>query len=199
MNKKVTFIVVAAFVLALGAGTLMGVSLSRLSKPPVPPPRSLTEQLHLTPEQEKKVKEIWDTFTARYSPGSSSPGARLRNERDSAIVALIPESRKKDYEKVLQDYETKVKELESERMAAFEAAQKQMREALTPEQQKQLDQIQHERRWDRGPRDGDRGGRNAGPFGPGGFPRGPGRGQRGPGGGPASIPGTMPTAGETSK
>ncbi len=138
--KKVTVVIVSAFVLAIGAGTLMGVGLTRLNPPPSGHHDPFFE-LHLTPTQREQMKDIWSNVSRFGTQAPTDAVRSLQKERDEAIAALIPPEHKADYEKALKDFADKRDELNEERKKKVQEARDRMKQILDPEQLKKFEEI----------------------------------------------------------
>lgn len=108
-------VIVLAFLLALGAGVVVGIAADRrvplpiapapVTPTPAPPPapRSwLKDELKLTPEQEEQMRAIWSD--AMRGPGKSAAEDRwkLQRERDAKILKLLTPEQKAEYDRLAQ-------------------------------------------------------------------------------------------------
>ncbi len=162
---KTRIIVIVGFLIAFGAGAVVGIQLRApaVAQTPVTPPQGqgpswLRTELGLTPEQNDQMKNIWETLHAS-GRGYEDRRHRLRDERDEAIAALLAPSAMGDYDRVLAEYSNKLTSLAQERDKAFQEAVEKTKKILTPEQRVKYEEFLKRREPDRG----DRG------------PRGPGR------------------------
>ncbi len=187
--SKAKAVILVCFVVAFAAGVLLGSVLGRRTVPPVEPTPaeggrrhrgpSLSEQLQLTPEQREQMKEMWEAM-AQAGRRNRERRMELQRERDRAVKDLYTEEQLTEYERVVQEYETQIEELNEQRRKGFEDVRERTRAILTPEQRQKYDEMleRFERPGPRGP------GRRSGtgpPPGPG--PAGPPRARDG--GGPA--------------
>ncbi len=166
MTKRIKAVVVGAFVLALGAGTLMGVGVGRYSAKPAtpPPPRSqLATELQLTAEQQKQMAAIWSEAMQTGGPSYMERRKSLQEERDAAIAELLPPALLAGYDKILDRYREKLDALGQERDKAFADAESRTQAVLTPDQQKTYLAIMQRRDGNHrgGVPDGKRGGRGS--------------------------------------
>jgi Spy/CpxP family protein refolding chaperone len=168
MTKRVKSVVVGSFVFALGAGTLMGVSMGRYVASPSEPKSQLATELGLTSEQQAKMEAIWSNAMQTSGPGYMERRRALQEERDTAIAELLPPTLLAGYDSILNRYRDKLDGLNQERSKSFADAQSRTEEILTPEQRTKYVEIMKRRD----------GGRRGGP------PDGGRRGRGGPGGGP---------------
>ena len=162
---KTRIIVIVGFLIAFGAGAVVGIQLRApaVAQTPVPQPQGqgpswLRTEFGLTPEQNEQMKNIWESL---HASGRSYEDRRhrLREERDEAIAALLAPSVMGDYDRVLQEYTNKLAALAQERDKAFAEAVDKTKQILTPAQRVKYEEFLKRREPDRG----DRG------------PRGPGR------------------------
>ncbi|HEV8291224.1 MAG TPA: hypothetical protein VGP94_04855, partial [Tepidisphaeraceae bacterium] len=117
---KTRIIVIVGFLIAFGAGAVVGLQLRTApAQATVQPtqgqrPSWLRSELGLTPEQNEQMKNIWEGL---HISGRSHEERRhrLRDERDEAIAALLAPSVMGDYDRVLQDYSNKLTALAQER------------------------------------------------------------------------------------
>ncbi len=161
---KTRIIVIVGFLIAFGAGAVVGIQLrapTAAKAVPTPPPEQrswLRTELGLNAEQNEQMKNIWETLHAS-GRGYEDRRHRLRDERDEAIAALLAPSVMGDYDRVLQEYTNKLAALAQERDKAFADAVEKTKAILSPEQRVKYEEFLKRREPDRG----DRG------------PRGPGR------------------------
>lgn len=152
MSKKTMGIVAVAFLLAIGAGALLGVGVGRHSPQGRPP---LAVELGLSGPQEKQMKEIWSKVAQGSGGGGRDHRSALAQERDEAIKKLIPEDQKAAYDKIMLDYKAKLEELNKERASAFQEAVKRTKEILNETQrQKYAELLKRRGEHGQGPRDG---------------------------------------------
>ena len=173
-------ILILAVCVSFGAGLLVGLesrtaSVARpIDRDPHggPPPRGdgggptsrrggdgmqsyLAARLKLTPDQQTKIKEIWETTMRDGMRQHDEKRKALRKDRDDAIVGLIAPERKSEYDAVLQRYSDGQTALEKEMRDNFDAAVKQTNDILDPEQQAEYNKFREERQR-RQPPDGGR-------------------------------------------
>jgi Spy/CpxP family protein refolding chaperone len=153
--RRVSILVIGLTVLGLTAGVLAGLLAARLpsvaASHPLPPPtapggvpQGLVEELGLTPQQQDQMRVIWEGVRTRVHR-SLDDAQQLQKDRDAAVVALMNDQQKAQFEKISQEYAKKYAELEQKRQQAFEQAVKKTRELLTGEQRKRYDEILKER------------------------------------------------------
>lgn len=179
-------IVITGFIVAFLAGLMAGVAWK--GNPVVTSPGDslrpndrnnergswIAQQLSLTPEQQKQMREIWSEVTRRGGREMRERRAQIRREQEEAIARLVRDEDKAAYQKIIEDARTRTEALEAEGKKAFEQAVAKTKAILNADQLKKYEAILA-RPPERGP---DRG-TERGPE------RGPDRGDRPP---PATRP-----------
>ncbi|HVX83370.1 MAG TPA: Spy/CpxP family protein refolding chaperone [Phycisphaerae bacterium] len=183
MTKRVKSVVVGSFLLALCAGTLMGVGVARLSdrpaEPTTRPQPALVTELNLSGKQQKDMEAIWSDAMQTAGPSFMDRRKAIQEERDAAIAELLPPAMLAGYDKILDKYRASLDALNAERQKTIEDAEAKTLAILSPEQRDKYKEIMKQRE----------GGRRGGPGHRGG---GPGMGPGGAGIGPMSGPGGSP-------
>ena len=154
---KTRIIVIVGFLVAFGAGAVVGIQL-RAPQPAVatvpqqPEQRSwLRTELGLNAEQNDKMKNIWEGLHAS-GRGYEDRRRHLRDERDEAIAALLAPSVMGDYDRVLQEYTNKLAAMAQERDKAFADAVEKTKAILTSEQRVKYEEFLKRREPDHGER-----------------------------------------------
>lgn len=138
-SSRVQALMLAAFVLTLGAGIVAGLLGSRLPSAGGEPAH-LAEELQLSPEQRVRMRQIWEGV--RDTGHNCLEEARsLQSRRDKAIQSLLNEEQKKAYAKIEADYSASCAGLIARREAAFRQAVQKTKEILTPAQRVKYDTI----------------------------------------------------------
>ena len=149
MTKRVKSVVVGSFLLALCAGTLMGVGVARLSDRPAAPttqPRSpLVTELNLDEKQQKDMEAIWSAAMQSAGPSFIDRRKALQEERDAAIAELLPPAMLAGYDRILDKYRASLDALNAERAKAIEDAEAKTEAILKPEQQAKYAEIMKQR------------------------------------------------------
>lgn len=151
MKTRVKILVVGLTVLGISAGVVTGMLVSRLPAvssaahplPPMPPggvPAPLVEELQLTPDQQDKMRAIWEG-TRDQVHDCFDEAERLQKERDEAIAAIMTPEQKAQFEKIAKTYADRYSGLERKREETFEKAVQETRKLLTEEQRKKYDAI----------------------------------------------------------
>ncbi len=152
--------VVVGFVLALGAGVVVGFAVAGhrpaagpIGSTPVPPATLssgrrdwLADQLGLDATQRERVRVIWSESMRAAGQQNADRSRALKKERDDAIQAMLSDAQKAQYQKVMQDYAAKVAEAGHERDKAFEDAINRTKLVLNESQRQQYEQLLKERR-----------------------------------------------------
>lgn len=153
------------FAVWFGAGLAVGWRIGSPGDQPSRPPHGggasdrtsggggwLVQRLNLTADQQKQMDAIWSPLARRGGREGFSQRMQLRRERDAAIAALVPESDKAAYEKIIDDYSAKTAALESQWKQSFTQAVEKTRAILTPEQREKYDELMAKtrREWETG-------------------------------------------------
>jgi Spy/CpxP family protein refolding chaperone len=144
MNKT-RIIMIAALLLVFAAGVSLGLLINR-SKPSFHHISALAAELNLTPPQREQMEKIWSDVMGAVSREHGEKRDRLRQKRDEAIVSLIPDGQRANYELIEQDYSFQMDSLSKDRDRAFEQAVEQTKKILTPEQSQKYDELMKEQR-----------------------------------------------------
>lgn len=151
---KTKVLLAVAFVVTLAAGVAVGLSVSRLEHRP-PGPSWLSAELDLSRQQRDQMRQIWSDVIGTEERRRWEQRKALAQARDDAIVALLTEEQRPQYEKILEDFSRNMEELRQDRKRAFEQAVARTKEILTPEQAAKYDELM-KKPWGRGP--GEKGG-----------------------------------------
>jgi len=151
---KVKLIVIMGFLLAFGAGLVVGIVGSRRwiasagatqtdTVPTQPTTRraGLTQMLKLTPEQAEKWRMVVDPASKEMRHQHEERRNAIRKTRDDAILALLSVPHQAEFQRIMSDYNAASAQLERERPRDFEK----MREQLRP----QIRQILNDEQWNR--------------------------------------------------
>jgi Spy/CpxP family protein refolding chaperone len=200
---RLKLIILVALVLSFGAGTLVGMGRARVH----PGDRPGFEELNLSSDQERQMREIWSGLMERAPERFGQRRAIEDRYRGEALALLTPDQRTR-YDELEKKLSQELEVLDAQREALFTDAVNRTRAVLTPDQAAKYDEMIRQHRPPgpgHGPRGDGPGGKHGGPpmpslLGPRG-PMGPGHGPGGPGrmrGGPwredgkGAPPGTKP-------
>lgn len=139
--KKLPAVAQAFLIIAIGAIIgffLTYLALPRLQPPPRPP---LERELNLSGEQREKIGKIWRDIFDNQLRGQRGQRGELRKALDEGILALIPENKKADYDRLQAEYRAKQEEANAERNRLFEKAVAETKSVLTAEQLKKYDEF----------------------------------------------------------
>lgn len=142
---KAKMILIASFLVVFAAGTSLGVLIAGRMRPPPPPPGSrLAHQLKLSAEQQDQMHKIWEEVMGSVFSQRGERREALGQERDQAILGLLSEAQRAQYDAIQQEYRRKVDELSQERKRAFDEAVERTKKILTPEQAAKYDELMKE-------------------------------------------------------
>ncbi len=139
-------IVITGFIIAFSAGVMSGIVWTNQGhgKPGDDRHESreswLTDQLSLTPDQQKQMKEIWSSLGGGRRE-SWEKRNQIRKERDEAISNLIDSSNKDAYEKIIEASKQKQDALDAEGKKAFQIAVEKTKLILNAEQRVKYDEF----------------------------------------------------------
>jgi len=149
--NRIKLLIVLLFVVALGAGFLVGQGVARSRSVADARPAggggqrstarpSLAEALALTPVQSEQLKVIWsDWDPARSARFERHP--QLQKDRDDAIQAMLSDSQKIEFEEIQKKYRQQFDQLDEERQQAFLVAVDKTKAILSDEQRMKYDEI----------------------------------------------------------
>jgi hypothetical protein len=183
--QRSTILLSTSAVLVLSAGLVVGRLWGQLSSrvPVVTKPAEVEhprgwfpDALGLTPDQDQKMKAIWDDARQRLEKNGEHRRT-LDKDRDAAIRGLLTPDQSVAYDKIFQDYRTHWADLNKERDQVIPSANERCRALLSPDQQLKWDAMpkdmhDHDRRGPGGPLGRNRNGPSSRPF----DPAGPGTG-----------------------
>ena len=150
MSSKSKILVLAAFVLTLAAGAVVGILTSRLTKAGVgasgvQQSRSpLAAALDLTPEQSAQMQKIWEQVRDTASDCVRKAQA-LQMERERSFEALLNDQQKAQYDQIKTGYNACIEALDAQRTASFQSALQQTQRVLTESQRLKYEKILHDR------------------------------------------------------
>jgi Spy/CpxP family protein refolding chaperone len=164
------FVVILGFILSFAAGMVIGsrgVLVSETTANPTPNPTTqhsrgerrgpsgyLTAELGLLPEQREQLDRIWSSLMRSNDREERDDLRRqYRRDRDEAIADLVPPERLGDYDRIIEQYQGRIEELERASRQAYESAVEQTKQILTPEQRARYEALLKRHRWGPGTRD----------------------------------------------
>ena len=196
-TSKTRLTLVAAFVLALGGGVVLGLAAGRRpASPVVAPPATqpgehswLADQLNLTPDQRERMKDIWSALLQGPAQTNRDRRRQVEKDRDDALLALLTPEQRAEYDRRMAGYAAQLADLGKERERLFHDAVEQTKLILNDSQRQRYDELLKAHDAERA----NRGHRHN----PGGSPAGTDprtRPATGPAVGPAAAPVTAPAA-----
>jgi uncharacterized membrane protein len=143
-SGKTKLLVLVAFALALVGGGAAGMLAARYVARPTPVADSgnvpLSDELQLSPSQRDQIRVIWlgmqDTADNCYREAQ-----RLDRQEHDAIISLLIDEQKKQYEKIHQDYQDRYTANTARRQAAFDQAVDGTKKLLDDSQRRRYEQI----------------------------------------------------------
>jgi Spy/CpxP family protein refolding chaperone len=144
-------VLIVAFVAAFAAGGAVGMSVLRARHPPHGP-SWLTAELDLTDAQRDQMHRIWTEVMSTAGRNRWEQHRALAEQRDQAILDLLTDQQRAQYDAILQDYARQREELEQQREQAFKEAVERTKQILTPEQAAKYEELL-KKGPDRGPDD----------------------------------------------
>lgn len=137
-------IVITGFIVAFLAGVMAGVTFRRGGPAhggPGPGGREsfIAKQLDLTPDQQAKMKAIWQDVSRRGGPDQRGRKSKIRREQEEAVAALIRPEDRPAYDKTVADFQARLDQSEADGRRSFQAAVEKTKAILTPDQLKKYD------------------------------------------------------------
>jgi Spy/CpxP family protein refolding chaperone len=139
--------VIIGFLIAFAAGITVGVNVGAKRIATAPPStrptrgRGPLSELNLSPAQQEQLKKIWAEGSSSHGREQSEKRAKLRQERDEAIAALIPGGDKAKYDAVIKSYTDQMNAMEREMRESFDRKVAQTKEILTSEQRTKYEEV----------------------------------------------------------
>jgi Spy/CpxP family protein refolding chaperone len=145
---KMKLILILAFVLTLAAGAALGVVIDR-SMRGRDRGSHLARKLDLTPQQQKRMREIWSETLRASRENLHGRRKDLRDQREQAVRQLLNEQQRERYREIQNKYEQGRETLRERRRELFKEAREKTRKILNPDQRKKYDRF-FEDRWGHG-------------------------------------------------
>ncbi len=139
--SKGLIILTLAFIVTFAAGVTGGLVV-RKSAPPPAHKSWLTEELSLTPEQQEKMRAIWQPPDRQHMSQSFEQMRAIREERDKAILDLLTAEQRTRYDEIVKEASEKMDAMAAERRKGFEERMARTREILDAKQQEKFDALQ---------------------------------------------------------
>jgi Spy/CpxP family protein refolding chaperone len=148
---KLKVVLIAASILALGAGVFAGMAVSRLpisgptGSAPVPADKpSIADELHLTDAQRDQMRTIWEGVRSDVHD-TLDRAQTIQRDRDAAVVAMLTDSQKAKYAALTQEAAEKFAALGAQRDQAFHDGVDKTRKILNDAQRETYDRIIRDR------------------------------------------------------
>jgi hypothetical protein len=157
-SGRMQLLLIGLTVLALAAGVAAGMLASRgggassssssvggtpttgTTAPVIIDRTPLVQELQLSPEQRDRMREIWEAVRGDVHE-TFSDAQRLQRQREDALVALLTDEQKAQFEKISKDYADQFAELTRKRDKVFQQAVERTRGLLNDEQRRRYEQI----------------------------------------------------------
>ncbi len=145
-TSKLKVLVFITFVVALATGIAAGMVYTRKlpaeqeMKPAMSDRPTLSDELSLTPGQREQMKVIWEK--TRLSAADFFDDAQnLQKGRDEAVLAILNNEQKAQFEKISQGFANRFDALTARREALFQNAVEQTRQILSPAQREKYEEV----------------------------------------------------------
>ena len=149
-KTRVVILLIGLTLLGLCAGAAAGLLASRAtatsagtttSVPPAPDHAApLAEELALNPEQREQMRQIWEGVRQQ-AHEAYDDAQRLQKQRDDALVAMLSDEQKAQFEKISKDFADQFSDLEKKREQLFQDAVELTKKLLNEEQRRKYEQI----------------------------------------------------------
>jgi Spy/CpxP family protein refolding chaperone len=154
-THKLKLILIAASILALGAGVFAGMAVSRMPAASAGTPSSavagmpvahasIADELQLTDSQRDQMRSIWEGVRTDVHQ-TSDQAQVVQKDRDQAIFALLNDSQKAQYAALTQQAAERIAALNNQRDQAFHHGVEQTRKILSDSQRQTYDRIINDR------------------------------------------------------
>lgn len=144
IRNKTTTVLMAVFVLALGAGVVAGTLVSRLPSSPTGPSsageHSPLDELQLNASQREQMRVIWEDVQ-KLSSQCLVDGQLAQKDRDDTIFKMLNPEQKAQWDRINTELAGKLKALSDRREAAFKKAVDRTESILNDSQRKVYDQM----------------------------------------------------------
>lgn len=145
IKRHMELLLIALTVLALGAGVAAGLLASRLpaaavEAPPIADATPLAAELHLTSSQQDQMREIWEAVRDEIRT-SFERAQRLHRQRDQALLQILTDEQKAQFEAISREYADRFSEISSDRDQVFQSAVERTKMLLSAEQRERYDHI----------------------------------------------------------
>ena len=138
--SKEKIVVVVGFLIAFGAGLVVGLQVRRPVPAAAPAAERwwLTAELDLTPQQEQQAKAIWARIRQQHGEMESRRRA-IREQRDQAVKALLTDTQRAEYDAILESYAQQMSQMGQAHRQIWQDGMNSIRALLTESQQQKFD------------------------------------------------------------
>ena len=149
-THKLKMVLIAASILALGAGVFAGMAVSRLPVSSAPAinvsadKASIADELQLTDDQRDQMRAIWEGVRSNVH-STLDRAQEIQRDRDAAVVKMLTDSQKAQYAALTREAAEKFAALSSQRDQAFHDGVDKTRKILNDAQRETYDRIIRDR------------------------------------------------------
>jgi len=137
---KTKVLLVVAFAAAFAAGVAVGFAVWG-DRHRSHGPSWLAAELDLTDTQKEQMHEIWSEVMSEAFRDHWQRRRAMAEQRDQAILDLLTDAQRTQYDAILQTYAERREAMEEERKAAFQQAVERTKAILTPEQAAKYEEL----------------------------------------------------------
>ncbi len=138
--KKAKLVLILSLAVVFAAGLALGVLVGRL-RDEGGRPSWLTRRLDLTAQQREQMHEIWSEVMRGDGRSHWERVQELRKQREDALMGLLTEQQRAEYERLRQEIDREIERLFEQRREAFEQAVERTKEILTPRQREKYEEM----------------------------------------------------------
>jgi len=146
--RKSKLTLLTTFVLALGAGLVVGMAAAKRGAAAQMTPAAQPQQrpklavaLNLTPQQQEQMKAIWSGVMQ----GTNDRRKALDKDRDDAINRLFTSEQKAEYDRIQAEYNARSSDLKTDRQRHIDEAVEQTKKILNDAQRQKYEQMVKDR------------------------------------------------------
>jgi hypothetical protein len=151
MSNSTKAIFGLAFLLAIGAGVALGMLTARQTPAPQDGKGNwFVEQLQLTPDQQKKMEEIWGKLIREKGREYGEEARQLQIQREADVAGVFNPEQRSEYDRINQKYALKGQELWKRFEQEFVHATEMSRAILYDNQRRKFDGMMEQFRASRG-------------------------------------------------
>ena len=140
MRRKLFIFALAAICLVFVSGVAVGV-VGRRAIQAIRFHSVLVEELDLTPDQRRKIQQIWDNVAEKRAPVPMAEIEKADAERWQAIDQLLTPRQRTRYAQIQQQFEDRMQALDQGNRERVARAEEQTRQLLTPAQREKYERL----------------------------------------------------------